>query len=495
MTRLFRGLALAAALLLLVLTANTFRLPSSPRGGPPPAPDTTIDVDAAAAHLAEAIRFRTVSHQDPAQDEAPAFQGLRDFLARTYPRTHTALTREEVGSHGLLYTWQGSDPGLRPIVLMAHGDVVPVEAGTEAAWAHPPFAGTIADGYVWGRGAMDDKGSLIGVLEAVEALVARGHKPARTVYLSFGFDEEVGGREGAIRIAALLESRGVRASWVLDEGGAVTEGVMSGVTRPLAGIAVTEKGYASVELTASAEGGHSSMPPKTTSIGLLARAVDRLERSPFPARLVEPWRTALRLIAPEMTFGKRLALANLWLFSPLVARGLAADTATNAWVRTTTAPTILQAGVKENVLPSSARAVVNFRMLPGDSAASVLAHVRAVVGDDRVTAAFLTRTLSEAAAVSRTDSDGFRLLADVARRAYPDALVVPTMVTGATDSRHFAAIADDVYRFVPRRMQRDDLPRIHGTNERVAIVELAREIEAYREIVEGGSAAPRRATR
>jgi carboxypeptidase PM20D1 len=490
--RVLRALLAAVVALLLVLTGNALRVRPAPRGGPPRTPDPSIDAAAAAAHLSEAIRFRTVSHQDPAQDEAAQFDGLRAFLVRTYPKTHAALRRETIGG-GLLYTWTGSDPRARPILLLAHGDVVPIEPGTESAWKHPPFDGEIEGGFVWGRGAMDDKGSLVGILEAVEGLVARGFRPTRTVYLSFGLDEEVGGREGTVPIAAELAKRNVRLSWVLDEGGAVTEGVMPGVVRPLAGIAVTEKGYASVELVTTAEGGHSSMPRTPSAIGRLAAAVDRLERHPFPPRLVEPWRTALARVAPEMTLRQRIVLGNLWIFSPLVARSLTAKPSTNAWVRTTTAPTIFEAGVKENVLPSTARAVVNFRLLPGESPASVLERVRALVGDDRVAARLLERTLSEAAPVSRTDSDGFGLIAAAAQRAFPDALVIPTMVTGATDSRHFAAIADDVYRFIPLLMEPEDLTRLHGTDERLEVVGLAREIEAYGEILVSG--AGRRATR
>jgi carboxypeptidase PM20D1 len=496
MKRALLRVVLAAALLLALLLGNALRVRPVPRGGPPKDPDPALHADTAAAHLSEAIRFRTVSHQDAAQDDEAQLEGLRAFLVRTYPKTHAALTREEIGGRGLLYAWKGSDPQLPPIALLAHGDVVPVAPGTDGAWTHPPFDGAVADGFVWGRGAIDDKGSLVAILEAVESLAARGFTPARTVYLSFGFDEEVGGREGAVRVAETLAQRGVRLAWVLDEGGAVTEGVMPGVARPLAGIAVAEKGYLSLELVATSEGGHSSMPHTPTAIGRLAAAIDRLETHPFPPRLVEPWRTALARVGPEMGLGSRVALGNLWLFSPLVARRLTASPSTNAWVRTTTAPTILEAGIKENVLPATARGVVNFRILPGDTTAGVAARVRAIVGDEHVTTKILERTLAEPARVSRVDADGFRVIAAAAQRAFPDALVIPTMVTGATDSRHFAAIADDIYRFVPTRMTPTDLPRFHGTNERVEIAGLAREIEAYREILETGSAAePRAATR
>jgi len=210
-----------------------------------------------AQHLSAAIRFRTVSHQDAAQNDQQQWRDLRDFLERTYPATHRALKRELVNGDGLLYTWPGSDPAARPILLMAHQDVVPVEPGTESTWRYPPFDGTIAEGFVWGRGALDDKGSLILIMEAVESLLADGFQPRRTVYLASGFDEEVGGHQGSATIAALLASRGVRLEYVLDEGRAVVEGLVPDVSRPVAMIGVAEKGFVSAELTCETEGGHS----------------------------------------------------------------------------------------------------------------------------------------------------------------------------------------------------------------------------------------------
>src|SRR5712692_11456707 len=338
-------------------------------------PSSAIDRDRAAEHLAAAIRFRTVSHQDPSEDDRTQFAGLRTFLARTYPKVHRSLVRELVNGDGLLYTWKGADASAKPVLLMAHQDVVPIEPGTEGRWAHPPFGGAIADGFVWGRGALDDKASLVFLMEAVESLLAEGFQPRRTVYLASGFDEEVGGLAGATKIAELLGSRGVRLDYVLDEGRALTQGIVPDLKQPVASIGIAEMGFLSVELVAETEGGHSSRPPRQTSIGVLAAAIERLERRQLPARLRGAPRLELETLAPSMPFGRRVMLSNLWLFAPLVVRALEQNPTTNSMVRTTTAPTIFQAGVKENVLPSKARAVVNFRILPGDSVAGVLAHV------------------------------------------------------------------------------------------------------------------------
>src|SRR5437870_7990002 len=342
-----------------------------------------LDTAALAQRLAGALRFKTVSYQDSSQFDAREFDGFHRYLRATFPSLHAALKLEKVNGYGLLYEWTGSDPNLPPIILLAHQDVVPVEPGTESRWTEPPFGGTIAGGYVWGRGALDDKGSLVGILEAVEHLISVGAKPRRTVYLAFGYDEEIGGRRGAARIAALLATRNVRPEFVLDEGGALATGLIPGVAAPVALIGIAEKGYVTVELTAQAEGGHSSMPPKETAVGILAAGLTRLEHHQMPRAIRGPTADLFDFLGPEMPFGPRLVMANRWLFGGLLAAGFGATPQGNAMLRTTTAPTVLQAGVKENVLSSTARALVNFRILPGVGAGSVHAHVRRAVDESR----------------------------------------------------------------------------------------------------------------
>ena len=212
---------------------------------------------------------------------------------------HASLHPETVNEHGLLFRWAGTDSSLKPVLVMAHQDVVPIEPGTEAKWTHPPFDGAIADGFVWGRGAIDDKGSLICLFEALEDMLGRGYVPARTLYLASGFDEEVGGTFGTKKIEELLASRGVKLEWVLDEGSAVTQGIFPGIERQVASIAVSEKGYLSVELVAHTEGGHSSMPPAETAIGVLSHAIDRLEHEQMPTRLLPTQRRNLETLAPR----------------------------------------------------------------------------------------------------------------------------------------------------------------------------------------------------
>jgi carboxypeptidase PM20D1 len=234
--------------------------------------------------LAQALRFATISHEDPAQVDRAPFRELHRFLEESFPQVHHSLKREVIEEYSLLYTWQGTDASLAPALFAGHIDVVPVESGTETEWQYPPFEGCVEEGYIWGRGALDDKVAVLGLLEAAEALLARGFQPHRTIYLAFGHDEEVGGTYGAKRIAALLQQRGVRLEFALDEGLAVTEGIIPKVSKPVAMVGIAEKGYLCLELSAESRGGHSSMPPSETAIGILSAAITRLERHPMPPR-------------------------------------------------------------------------------------------------------------------------------------------------------------------------------------------------------------------
>lgn len=436
----------------------------------------------AAERLAEGIRIPTVSNQDSARFDTVAFAAFHALLRQRFPRVHAALRRETIAGYSLLYTWPGTAPRLPPVLLMGHMDVVPVEPGTEARWARPPFSGALQGGFVWGRGALDDKVSVMGTLEAVEMLLAEGFAPRRPVLLAYGHDEETGGR-GAQAIAALLRGRGVRPWMVVDEGGVIGRGLMPGVARPTALVGIAEKGFVSVELEVETEGGHSSMPPRHGSIGRLSAAIARLEDAPLPARLDGPALQLFGRVGPEMPFAQRMVFANLWLTRPLVIRTLAGAPSSNAMIRTTTAPTIFQAGTKENVLPSRARAVVNFRILPGDSVAGVVAHVRRTVADTSIRVRAMETFSSEPSPVSRTDGEPFRVLERSIRQAAPDAVVAPYLVVGGTDARHYAGLSDAVYRFMPVRMEQADLDRIHGTDERIAVRDYEAAIGFYRQLL------------
>src|SRR5213594_3639600 len=490
LSRAMKKSLVALLVVLLVLAAVALERTFTFRSRQPQAAPVAVeplDTAALAQRLAGALRSKTISFQDSSQFDARQFDGFQQYLRTTFPKVHAALKLETVNGYGLLYEWTGSDQGLAPIVLLAHQDVVPVEPGTEGRWTEPPFEGRIAAGYVWGRGALDDKGSLVGILEAVEHLVAGGAKPRRTVYLAFGYDEEVGGRRGAARIAELLASRNVHPEFVLDEGGAFTNGLITGVSAPVAVIGIAEKGYVTVGLTAQAEGGHSSMPPDETAVGILAAAILRLEHDQMPRAIRGPTATMFDYLGPEMSFGRRLVIANRWLFGGLLAQKFGATPQGNAMLRTTTAPTVLQAGVKENVLPSSARALVNFRILPGDSVEGVVEHVRRAVHDSRVSVEPLPGQMTNASGVTSVDAEPFQLLARTIRQVVPGAVVTPWLVVGGTDSRYYARLTPNVLRFVGSAIGKDDLRRVHGMDERVGVQAYAGAVQFYIQLLKNAA--------
>lgn len=430
------------------------------------AKDSVAD-SAAIARLAAAIRIPTVSYFDSSA-RVTQFQALHAHLATSFPRLHAALRREVIDSAGLLFTWPGTDTTLAPVFLMGHIDVVPVEPGTEKSWTHPAFGGEVADGFVWGRGALDDKSAVMAMLEATEQLVAQGHAPRRTLMLAFGYTEEKGG-PSMPQLMRSLAARGVKPHLVVDEGGFVTDGVMAGVTRPVALIGIAEKGYLSVRITAKGAEGHSSMPPRATAVGVLSKALSRISDEPMPARLDGGARAMLQTVGAYMPFVRRMVMANLWLFRPVLLRALAGERTTDAMIRTTIAPTMLQASSKDNVLPGAASAVVNLRLLPGDSVAWAVRRLRDVIADDRVTVAPIRGLANEASPVSPTDADGYRVLRDAVSASFPSAVVTPYLVMGATDGRYLTALTPNVYRFAPFVVTSEDIARVHGTNERIAV--------------------------
>jgi carboxypeptidase PM20D1 len=438
---------------------------------------------AAAARLAGAIRLRTVSAEEPAEFDATVFNAMHAYLQLSFPRVHRQLRREAVGDHSLLYTWEGSDPRLQPLLLAGHMDVVPVEDGTERSWQHEPFSGRISDGFIWGRGAIDNKSTVIGTLEAVEMLLAEGVRPVRTVYLAFGHDEEVGGLNGAREIARLLKARGVTLDMVIDEGGVISDGVLPEIAAPVALVGVAEKGFVTIELRTRAAGRHSSMPPRDNAVGILAAAITRLENEQLPARLEGVTQQMFEAIGPHFPGVQRAVLANLWLTRPLVLRNLEDNPSTNAMVRTTTAFTIVRAGTKDNVLPSVARATVNFRVLPGDSIATVTEHVRRVIDDKRIEIVVGGRFSAEASPVSSSDTRSFRTVSRAIRSVVPEAIVAPYLVVVVTDARHYSNLTDHVFRFLPLRLTPRDLERMHGADERVAIRDYYAAIRIYRQLL------------
>ena len=462
-----RLLLLVLVGLVAVVLVNTFRLPNHQLAAVPAAPAVALAPDSALAHLAGALRIPTISRTKYTETDTVPFDQLQAYLQHTFPLVHQRLKNQTVNHYGLLYEWPGTDPALKPLLLLAHQDVVPVLPGTETQWTRPPFAGQVAAGYLYGRGTLDDKLNVIGQLEAVEYLLRTGFQPKRTVLLAFGHDEETMGLRGAAALAAVIQKRYPALEMVLDEGGTIKTDGVAGIMQPVALVGISEKGYLSLVLSATGQGGHSSMPPPLTSVGRVAAAVAKLEAEPFPARLDGGIGSTLAYLTPAVPFGQRLVFANQWLFGPLIKRKLAGLPSTNAAIRTTTAPTIISGGAKDNVLPISASATVNFRLLPGDSLAAVQRRVREIIGDPLVQVRPLAAG-QEASPVSSTDNAAFGALHRTIKSVFPQALVAPYTVLGATDARTYAFLCPQAtYRFSPLLMDQKAIESMHGTNERL----------------------------
>jgi len=490
---MIRLVVAAVAVLVLAVTGFVGFRTLSFTAPPPPAdvsiPDTAayqVDASAAAIRLGEAIRFRTVSLVQET-DDREQFEQFHSWMLQRYPAFHRAARREAIGELSLLYTWQGSDAGQPPLLLLAHQDVVPVPDDTRAAWRVDPFGGVIRDDAVWGRGAVDDKGSLIAILEAAELLAAQGRQPTRTIMLAFGHDEEIGGDNGAVRIAAVLAERGVRAWFVLDEGMAALD------RHPLTGgpasmIGISERGSGTLRVRAVGQPGHSSMPPRETAVSRVAEAVERIHGMPIERRLEGgPALAMMRALAPELSLTNRMAVSNEWLFAPLLHQRLEGDPAAQALLGTSIAPTMIEGGIRPNVLPAEATAMINLRIHPRDTADDLLRRARQAVADmDGVTVDW-AEPPRDATSISSTTSSSYALLAALARSILPDAPVAPGLVLAGTDSRHYGDVAENVYRFQPILLSSEDLEGLHGVNERISIANLERMIRFYTALMEAGA--------
>lgn len=429
--------------------------------------------------LTTLVRIPTVSHADPTQRDAAPFVAFEHELARLFPLLHERLERVEIGGHALLFRWAGTGAE-RPVVLMAHLDVVPVDA--DAPWQHPAFGGDVVDGQVWGRGTLDDKGCLVAIAEAVERLLEQDFTPAQDVWLCFGSTEEVTG-ETAEAAVGELERRGVTPWFVLDEGGAVAYDALPGITAPLAVVGVSEKGSTTLELRVDGRGGHASTPARMDAAARLSRAVVRLDRSRMPPRIPDATIDLLARVAPYAPAPLRPLLRRAGRVPGLLACALArAGAEPAAMVRTTFAVTTLSGSPAPNVIASTARAGVNVRVLPGDTVADVLAHVGRAVHDAKVQVSVLDH--GEASPLSPYDDEAFRLLEGTIAQIFPEAVTTPYVMMAATDSRFFTRICPRVYRFAPFRMSKAQRQAIHSYDEHLGVEDLADGVRWYQRLIE-----------
>ena len=427
------------------------------------------------------VRIPTISRTDESTTDWAPFDEFLAALPRLYPALHAVLERELVEGYSMLYRWRGETDGA-PAVLMAHYDVV---HATEEGWTHPPFAAEIvgegADAVLWGRGTLDDKGALVSILEAVERLVVEGFTPRSDVYLSFGHNEETAGG-GAAAAVALLESRGIRPALVLDEGGAVVEGIFPGVAGPIAVIGVSEKGIASVELSVVQEGGHASTPPRHSATWRLARAIVRLNAKAFPASFSSATLEMVRTLGGRATGPLGVASRHLWLTRrALLTVFSRLGEETSAMVRTTQVVTELSGSQAANAMAETATATVNIRIAVGSTVDDTIRRVRSAIHDPLVTIA--VQHGSEPSPISPTSGEAWELIRSAIQHTHPGTIVTPYIMLAASDGRHFAEISDHVYRFSPFEMSEAERGTLHAVNERIHTSTFLRGIEFYRTLL------------
>ena len=462
---------------------------------PPPPPrdiDTPVeraygfDEDAAVNRLSQAIQFATVSVEDTTLIDYSIYDDFIEFVKESYPLMNEQLELTILGGHSMLYKWEGSNPDLKPALFIGHYDVVPAEESSRALWTYPPFSGEVSDGFVWGRGALDDKGGLMSVVEAFEHLLAQGYEPERTFYVGLNHDEEIGGLSGAASIARYLEEQGEQLEFLVDEGLPIAEEIIEGIDFPLAMIGVAKKGAVNIELYYRHEGGHSSMPPRLSVVSVLGRALTSISDNPMPGTYSGLIRQTFEPVIPYMSWSQRLAFNNPWLFKGLIERRLSDNPATNAALRTTAGKTIFEAGVKENVLPTEGRAVINFRIHPNDTVDDVVRYVRRTIDNEDVEIRVMPR-MRNPSPVSSTNARPYRILQQTIEENFERAVVVPSLFVAGSDSRHFHNLTSNMYRFRPIRASHDDRSRVHGIDERIRVYNYLEMIHFHMELIKNTS--------
>lgn len=435
-----------------------------------------LDTNDIATKFSKSLQYATISHKDYFDANKTHFLDFQKYLESALPLVHNKLKKEVVNNYSLFYTWEGKGND-KPVMLMGHYDVVPVESSTEDEWIYKSFEGTVSDGFIWGRGAIDDKAGVISTLYAVEYLLNKGFETNKTIYLSFGHDEEIGGREGAYKISQVLKEKNVTIDYILDEGGAIISGSNKLVDRPFATVGIAEKGYISIELTSESSGGHSSMPLVNSSIGTLSRAIVNVENKQCPPILTRVTKLFFESIVPYVSYPLKIILSNLWLFWIFLANFVSSPLV-KAMIRTTTAVTIVEAGIKDNILPTKAKAIVNFRIIPGNTSEGVLNHVIKILSNTGIKIEKYGQSW-EPSNISGLNNEGYAVLNKTINQLFPGVPVVPNLVLGATDSRHYLSVSENIYRFRPLDISLDEMKRVHGINERISIVDLTKMVQFY----------------
>jgi len=435
----------------------------------------------AIAHMSQAIQIKTETPNDAYEFDTATFFAYRKFLEKSYPLVHKNLPRTVIDSFNYVYEWKGTDTSILPMVLMAHYDVVPVEASAVKLWHAVPYGGEIKDGYIWGRGALDDKSSMISILEAAELQLAKGFQPKQTILLCFGADEESSGN-GATAVVKYFKSKNKRFDIVVDEGGEISTEEMKDVKRPIASIGVGEKGYVTLILTAQKAGGHSSIPAQSTAIDILSKGLYKLRKKQMPAKLTPPISAYLdRVSGYTENFIKKVELSNMWLFEKQVLNNLSEAPTSNALVRTTIVPTIVNSGVRDNVIPTFATAYVNSRILPGETQKDVYNFVEKAVKDTNIKITYYHNYSTLPSPTTDIHSKAFKRVEKAIYSVVEDVIVAPMLMVGASDSRNYREVSDGVINFTPITNAKG----YHGIDERLLMTDYQKCINFYTLLIQG----------
>ena len=435
--------------------------------------EVQFDGDRAISALQQLIRCKTVSYYDPAQEDDVEFEKLIALLPELYPEVFARCEFMRLPNRALLFRWSGKASDA-PSVMMAHYDVVPVEA---ANWAKPPFEGIIEDGVLWGRGSLDTKVTFNGVLSAANTLIAGGFIPDQDVYFAFSGGEEVNG-EGAVRIVEWFKERNITPALVVDEGGAVVEGVFPGVKAPCGLIGIAEKGMMNVTFSVKSAGGHASAPRPHTPIGVLSRACCAVEEHPFPMHITKPAAEMLDTLGRHSTFLFRLIFSNMWLFKgvlDLLCRKTGGEI--NALVRTTAAFTQANGSLAPNVIPPTASMTANLRLNPEDSVQGARERLLNVINDPSVELSI--GSSMEPSPISETNCAAWNKVASAVANTWQGCIVSPYLMVQCSDSRHYRDLSNHVYRFSAMDLTSEERSTIHGNNERIRLETAKRAVEFY----------------